>query len=170
MKGHASIIIVGANETTNVSVFSVGPMTAVDQLLFRSDVTYDGVADLAYLAISSTDGKFGGIRTGNVNYFATRGLTGIYAPGVHVADVVNLGDINGYDSAVAMLVVGSARETNVTGGDLWQQNGHPVTMSGVSQLNFVGGMTSHGRPLPAQSNRAPVEEDIGAAISVMPEG
>src|SRR5205085_9773984 len=43
MKGHASIVITGANESTNLGIFSVGRATAVNQALFRDDVTYDGM-------------------------------------------------------------------------------------------------------------------------------
>jgi hypothetical protein len=39
MKGHARIAIAGADETTNVSVFSVGRSNAANQGLFRGDVT-----------------------------------------------------------------------------------------------------------------------------------
>jgi uncharacterized delta-60 repeat protein len=171
MQGHAGIVITGANETTNVSVFSVGKLTAVDQSLFRSDVAYDGVADLAYLAISSTDGKFGSVRTGNASYFATHGITGLYAPGVQFTGPVNLGDISGYDAATAMLVVGSASDLNITGGDLWQANRQAVEVSGINQLKFIDGMTSNGTLLQAQSNRAQLKEgdvDVTGKIVVNP--
>jgi hypothetical protein len=171
MQGHAGIVITGANETTNVSVFSVGKLTAVDQSLFRSDVAYDGVADLAYLAISSTDGKFGSVRTGNASYFATHGITGLYAPGVQFTGPVNLGDISGYDVATAMLVVGSASDLNITGGDLWQANRQAVEVSGINQLKFIDGMTSNGTLLQAQSNRAQLKEgdvDVTGKIVVNP--
>ncbi len=82
MRGHAGLVITGADETTNVSVFSVGKLTAVNPALFRDDVTYDGVADLAFIAILSRDGKFGGVRAANANFWSTTGLTGIYAPDV----------------------------------------------------------------------------------------
>jgi hypothetical protein len=65
---------------------SVGPITAVNQTLFNDEVTYDGVADIAFIAIQSANGKFGGIRTGNTTYYASQGFTGVYAPGVDVAD------------------------------------------------------------------------------------
>ncbi|HYD83969.1 MAG TPA: immunoglobulin domain-containing protein, partial [Opitutus sp.] len=73
MKGHAGIVITGATEQTNVSVFSVGKATAVNQALFKDNVTYDGIADISFIAISSSNGKFGGVRTANANYFAAKG-------------------------------------------------------------------------------------------------
>src|SRR5690606_34045086 len=113
MRGHAGIVIAGANETTNVSVFSVGRANAIDQTLFRADVSYDGVADLAYIAILSSNGKFGGLRCANASFFATKGLTGIYAPGVQFTGPVYVGDIDAFDDAESVLQLGSAQ------GDTW---------------------------------------------------
>ena len=86
MKGHAGIVIVGATEKTNVSVFTVGRATAFDpagayNILAEPGATndpakngsslfvghegtnYDGIADIAFIAIASGNGKFGGLRT-----------------------------------------------------------------------------------------------------------
>jgi len=152
-------VITGSDATTNVSVFTVGKITAVNQSLFKSTVSYDGVADLAFIAIQSKDGKFGGIRTGNVNYFATQGFTGIYAPGVNVTGPINVGDINAHDSAQAVLVTGSVASVKVCGGNLEQANGQPVQVSGLGEVQFVVGTTSHGGVLPAQNNAAKLVED-----------
>ena len=38
------------------------------------------IAGLAFIAISSTNGKFGGVRASNGSFYATNGLTGVYAP------------------------------------------------------------------------------------------
>ena len=46
------------------------------------------MADVAVVAISSTNGKFGGLRAANASFFATKGLTGIYAPGIDFAGPV----------------------------------------------------------------------------------
>ncbi len=153
MKGHPAIVITGADETTNISVFSVGAITAVNQSLFKS-VTYDGMADVAYIAISSTNGKFGGIRTANASFFATKGFTGIYAPGVTFTGPVYLGDINAFDQATPVLILGSASDVRVTGGDLLQTNASPVQVSGFTSVRFVDGSTSHGVIIPAKTNRA----------------
>ncbi len=177
MKGHAGIVITGANETTNVSVLSVGRATAFDPTggfsilqpigpanhpdnngssLFagRGATRYDGVADLAFIAIASPTGKFGGLRTSNANYFATRGFTGIYAPGIEFQGPVFLGDINAFDTATPVLLLGSAADVRITGGDLTQDNRSPVQVSGFSQLKFTAGGDSGGHPLPAQTNHA----------------
>jgi hypothetical protein len=131
MRGHAGITITGADETTNVSVFSVGPVTAVNQTLFRSDVTYDGVADLAFIAILSPTGKFGGIRCANTNFWATAGFTGIYAPGIQFYGPVNVCEITATENAIPVLMLGSAADTFISGGDLLQTNGRAVQVSGL---------------------------------------
>ena len=156
--------IIGANETSNVSVYSVGRLTAVNPALFKSDVTYDGVADLAYLAILTTNGKFGGVRAANTSFFATQGITGIYAPGVQFTGPVYVGDISASDAASPLLLLGSAGDVRIAGGDLWQANGRPVQVSGISQLKFVDGTTSGGALLPAQTDKSRLEQN-GADVT-----
>lgn len=153
MKGHAGIVITGADATTNVSVFSVGRTTAVNQALFRDDVSYDGVADIAFIAISSVDGKFGGVRAANASYFATKGHTGILAPDVEFGGPVFVADVHAAESATAVLRLGRAADIRVTGGDLFQGNQQPVQVSGFAQLRFTDGSTSAGRLLPANACR-----------------
>src|SRR5690606_10732522 len=121
MKGHADIVVADANETTHLSVFSVGRANAVNQALFKADVTYDGVADIAFIAILSNNGKFGGLYAGNVSFFAVNGLTGLYAPDVAFGGPVTIGDIDAHDEARPVLKVGSASAgIRVAGGDLAQ--------------------------------------------------
>jgi uncharacterized delta-60 repeat protein len=194
MKGHAGIVVAGANETTNVSVFSVGRLTAFDPTgafnflqpvssannpanngspLFhgQANTVYDGVADLAFVAISSADGKFGGLRTANASYFATKGITGVYAPGVNFSGPLFVGDIRAFDAATPMLVIGSSPDTRVTGGDLFQDNGRAVQVNGLTQLKFTGGGDSHGHPFAARTNLARLEQngsDVTPAIVVNP--
>ncbi|MEO5958940.1 MAG: immunoglobulin domain-containing protein, partial [Opitutaceae bacterium] len=171
LKGHVGVVIVGADETTNVGVFSVGRITAVNQTLFRSDVTYDGLADIAFIAISSANGKFGGLRAANASFFATKGITGIYAPGVQFAGPVFIGDIGAFDQATPVLILGSAGDTRITGGDLKQENGKAVRVSGLAQLKFAAGTDSHGTVLAAKTNQARLEQngvDVTAQIVVNP--
>jgi autotransporter-associated beta strand protein len=154
MKGHASVTITGADETTNLTVFSVGRITAVRQELFRDGVDYDGVADLAFVGVAATEGKFGGLRTGNVSYVDTVGRTGVYAPGVAFAGPVYVGDIHAADDARGVLVAEAVADARITGGDLWQPNAAPVEVDGLTTLRFTAGETSHGEGQPAQANRA----------------
>ncbi len=164
MKGHAGIVIVGANETTHVSVFSVGRGNAVNQALFRSDVTYDGLADIGFLAVQSTNGKFGGLRTANASYFATKGLTGVFAPGVAFTGPTFVGDINAFETATPVFRVGSTSDARITGGDLFQTNAKAVLVGGIAQLRFTDGSTSHSTLLTARTNLG-VLEDAGVNVT-----
>ncbi|HWA85183.1 MAG TPA: immunoglobulin domain-containing protein [Opitutus sp.] len=182
MTGHAGIVITGADKTTNVSVFTVGRATAFDPTsayditkpisstndpakngspLFQGHGTtnYDGVADLRYIAILSRDGYFGGLRASNANFFADAGPTGIYAPGVNFVGPVYVGNIDAHAAATPVLILGSAADTRITGGDLAQTNQQPVEVSGLTQLEFTAGTNSAGTPLPAQQNQARLEQD-----------
>jgi hypothetical protein len=168
MKGHAQIVITDADETTNVSVFSVGRFTALNQALFRDDVTYDGMADIGCLAILSANGKFGGVRTGNTSYFATKGYTGVYAPDVQFTGPVFVGDIRAHDDATPVLLLGSADDVRITGGNLAQANDRAVQVSGIATLKFTDGMNSQGKYLPAQTNHARLEQngvDVTASVA-----
>ena len=173
MKGHAGIVIAGADDTTNVSVFTVGRATAFDPTgaynillpvsatnnpanngspLFagHASTAYDGVADIGFIAITSANGKFGGVRAANASCFAAQGYTGIYAPGVQFTGPVFIGDINASAAATPVFIIGSSPDTRVTGGDLLQANGQPVKVGGLTQLKFTDGSTSGGALLPAQ--------------------
>jgi hypothetical protein len=159
MKGHASLVMTGANETTNVSVFSVGTINAVNQALFLAGTTYDGVADIGLLSIGSTNGKFGGIRTANANYTRTAGLTGVYAPGVAVQGPTYIGDITADAEATGSMVFASTPDVWVTGGDLLQLNNRAVQVDGITQVLFKDGVKSNGSTLPAQANRGRLEQN-----------
>ena len=203
MKGHASIVVTGANETTNLSIFTIGRVTAFDPTgafnaslpisptnnpanngssLFvgHASTPYDGVADIGFVAISSTNGKFGGLRTANASYFATQGFTGVYAPGVTFTGPVYVGDINAFGSATPVLLLGGITSSGfggatniplINGGDLLQSNGQPVRVSGITQLKFVAGLTSQGVTLAAKANAAVLQQngvDVTAQIVVNP--
>ncbi len=195
VKGRARIVVTGADEDTNLSVFTVGRLTAFDPTgtfnfllpvsstndpaangnpLFagRTATDYDGVADIAFVAIKSDTGKFGGLRTSNSRYSASRGLTGIYAPGIHFAGPVLAGDIDATATATPVFVVGSAAGgSRIAGGDLRQSNNRAVKVSGITRLEFAAGVTSHYQSLPAQANQARLEQDgidVTAQIVVNP--
>ncbi|WP_237702371.1 serine hydrolase [Opitutus terrae] len=153
VKGHATILIADADETTNVSVFTVGRANAVNQALFKADVVYDGIADLAALAIQSRSGKFAGVYLGNAHLFAAHGATGVYAPGVQVAGPARLGGVSAFDRALPVLVFGSLGELAITGSDLYQDNGAAVQTLGLRRIAFTAGGKSDGTGLPTQRNR-----------------
>ncbi|HWL17967.1 MAG TPA: serine hydrolase, partial [Opitutus sp.] len=152
VKGHATIEITEADESSYLTIFSVGKITALNQTLFRDDATYDGVADVALVTIHSRNGKFAELRTGNAHYFAGSGLTGVYAPGVSFNKVF-IGDVTGDDDAIAVILTGAVADARITGGSLEQLNGGSVEVGEIDRLQFTDGMTSHGATLPAQSNR-----------------
>ncbi len=194
MKGHAGIVIAGADDRTNVTVFTVGRATAYDPTgtynillpagpdndpasnqssLFagHAATSYDGVADLAFLAIASTNGKFGGVRTANCSYFGSKGFTGVFAPGVEFTGPVFIGDIAAFDDAAPGIILGTAADVRITGGDLLQANNQPVEVSGITRLRFVDGSNSHGTLILARPNQARLEEngvDVTATIVVNP--
>lgn len=166
MKGHPTIIVSGADETTNLTVFSVGPVTGQNPTIFRSDVTYDGMADLACIAIHSRNGKFGALRAGNVSFFNTKGMTGVYAPDVQFQGPVYIGDINASDSATPVLVIGSSNDVRITGGDLGQANAASVQVAGFRAIRFTANVTSHNAPQSAKANAATFIEN-GANVTSM---
>ncbi len=182
MKGHVGLVIANADETTNVSVFTVGRATAFDPTgafnflrpigpsnepfnngspLFqgRDQISYDGIADLSYVAILSRNGRFGGVRAANARFSSVIGSTGIYAPGVRFEGPVWLGNVQAHVAARPVVVLGEADDVRIAGGDLFQPNGMPVQVSGFTRMAFAAGVTSHGTALPARRNRARLEQD-----------
>lgn len=195
IRGHASIVIVGATENSHVSVFTVGKATAYDPTgaydiskpisatnnpanngnpIFKAGTSYDGVAGIARISIRSVDGKFGSIRTANTLYYDVKGYTGIYAPGVTVVGAVYVGDISAYTGATPALILGGspAESTLITGGDLRQDNGQPIQISGITRLKFQAGTDSHGNTLPAQKNQGILHQNgvnVTAQVVVNPQ-
>lgn len=159
VRGHANIIVTGADETSHLSIFTVGRVTAVNPSLFRYDVDYDGVADIAAIAIHSRNGRFGSLRAANAWCFATRGVTGLFAPGVQFTGPVYLGDISAIDAATPHLSLASTPDLRVAGGSLAQINGAAVRVSELVPCAFTDGTTSHGWTLPAMTNQARFEKD-----------
>ncbi len=148
MKGHARIAIAGADESTNVSVFSVGRITAVNQALFRDGVNYDGFADVHSINIASANGKFGGVWAGNASFLGTGELTGVIAPNVTFVGPLIVNDVAASASARPRLAVSAVADARVAGGDLTQPNGRNFGVSGIGTLHMTAGSDSHGRTLP----------------------
>lgn len=180
VKGRASLVLTGADASTYLSVFSVGRVTAVNQALFRSDETYDAMADIASVAITSADGHFGSLLTANTRYSSTQGLTGVYAPGVNIDGTaavdtdgrVFVGDISASDQATPTLIFASAERALVTGGDIFQPNARAVQITGLSQLQMSAGTDSHGAQQVAQMSEGRLEregEDVTASVVQQPE-
>ena len=94
--------------------------------------------------------------------------TGVYAPGVEFNGPVYVHNIDARDNATPVLMIGSALgNTWVTGGDLAQTNGRAVRVSGLTQLKFADGVTSHyvatapvaSQYFLARTNKARLEQD-----------
>jgi lysophospholipase L1-like esterase len=177
VKGHATIAIEGANEFSNLSVFSVGRGNAVNQDLFKP-VTYDGVADLARVIIAGPTQRFGGLRTANADYWAVRGDTGVSAPGVRFSGPVNLHNLSAREQSVPVLVTGAIDPRAIdnqtvdgcvliAGGDLAQVNAAPIRLGDATTVYFSRGEDSHRTAQPAQPNRGTFRrngQDVTAAV------
>jgi cyclophilin family peptidyl-prolyl cis-trans isomerase len=150
MRGRGSIVIAGANENTHVSVFSVGRANSGNPQLFRDDVSYDGMADIAFLAVVSNGGAFGSIRTANSRYGTASGIAGLYAPRTAVAGPVFVGEVLASGEATPAVVLGRASDVRINGGSLHQPNGRDVQVDGMTKLQMVANQNSHGVAQPAQ--------------------
>lgn len=187
MKGHATVTIAGADATTNLSVFTVGRLTAFDPTgaydflapvsaandparngspLFPGGTVYDGVADVALVNVLSPTGQLGAIRCANAQFFATAGLTGINAPGIDVVGPVNVHDVMAADSAIPVLLTDAVGATTVpgggigiTGGSMLQDNGRAVRVGHAWRVAMLAGVSSGNQPQPAQVNQAAYTHD-----------
>ena len=158
--GTASFTIEGSDSSSNVSVFTVGPVTSPAFGLIDNGSDLDGVADIARITIVADPTQiggstFGGIRTANALFTDNSGIVGITASGVNVQSVVIVGDIDASDSGVPSLLFGAASQfgtLQVAGGDLAQSNGSDIVQlpGAFSTANFIDGTTSDGVSLDAQ--------------------
>jgi hypothetical protein len=158
MKGHARIVVDGAEATSHVAIFSVGRLNAVDQSIFRDGVTYDGFADVASLTIHTLYGQFGGVHAGNASFLGTTGYTGLYAPGVNF-ESIDFGDLNASDNATPVFTVSSSHHTEIKGGDFLQTNDRWVEVGSMTIIHFEAGMKSDGTFLPAKHDQARFENN-----------
>jgi hypothetical protein len=144
-RGHATVTISGADDSTNLAIFAARRQPARGRGA-SANRGRDGMAHLASVSIASRNGRFGGVRTGNVHFSAHAGITGIHAPGVRFAGPVNIGNITAFASAEPVFQLGFAQDTHVVGGDLVQPNGRTLNVSGVTRLRFVKGQRSTAAP------------------------
>ncbi len=167
MQGTATVVLVGADATTHLSAYSVGPMT--NPGVTRTEVTYDGWARLAALGIVSDSGAVGGLHLGNVAFGADAGFCGVLAPSlarvaqlpVPVHDLVaQAGASSGFVFAPAGAVA-----LALAGGELLQPNGRPVAVEGLVRLRSTDGMDSSGRRAPARHCRAVLWSEAGGDVT-----
>ena len=155
MKGHATIVLTGATEETYLSVFSVGRGNGNPAFLFEG-LEYDGVADIRLVALASPVGRFGGVRTANVEYFGAAGLTGLYAPDLQFTGPVYVHNVSASDTAAPVLLtgpIGAPTRVGITGGDLLQPNAAAIAFGDAEGVSMLAGTTSHSVLQPAQANQ-----------------
>ncbi len=153
MKGRATVIVTGADETTHFTIYSVGTMT--NPGVTSPEIPYEGWAELAAAGVISTNGKLGGVHMGNVRFSAKKGTVGFFAPEVHtvVNQPVVIHDIAAEHSGTPMLYFAAegAVTVKIAGGDLRQTNQDIVFTSGVAQVQMAAGRDSCGEDAPAQT-------------------
>ena len=167
MKGQAAIVVGGVDATTNLSIFSVGRANAVNQALFRSEVAYDGMADISLVAIAPASGAIGGVRTANARYTGSSGLVGVYAPRVAISGPLFIGNVAASGAGVPVIVTGSAGDVRITGGSLQEPNGAAVQVDGMTRIQMAAGTDSHGNLQPAQALSVRLERSGVDVTSVM---
>ncbi|MBK8475316.1 MAG: immunoglobulin domain-containing protein [Opitutaceae bacterium] len=166
MKGDATVILAGADETTHVSIYSVGPLT--NPGVTRADVTYAGWADVRAMGIVSANGKLGGIHQGNVAYAAATGFAGIYAPTVNtVGSLSVVHAIAASGDAIPYLYFGPNGNVvvKIAGSSLAQPNGDSLTVQGLIQVQMGAGQSSAGTAAPAQAIQTRLIEDDGTDVT-----
>ncbi len=183
VKGRASIVIEGADDSTFFSIFSVGRPNSVNQSLFPEEEVYDAQADVSVVEIINSSGM-GGILCANTNFSASTGNIGLIAPGMPVSIRVLIGDIDALGDAVPHLLFGDNSFTvaasnpgmRITGGDLAQTNELPIiiassgsTTPGFETLITHNNVKSDGTTQPTQSIDAAFSNADGDEITVTVE-
>ncbi len=136
VKGHPHVVLSGADETTYLSIFTVGPINAEDQTIFIPGEDYDAVADISFIEVINSN-RVGGIHSANARFSNDTGKVGFFAPGVEVAVRVLIGEIDAREEAIPYLLFGDQSFTvnaaypglRITGGDLAQSNGKPIIVA-----------------------------------------
>ena len=150
-QGKPTVILVGADATTHMSIYSVGRLNNPGVTL--PDVPYDGWSDVGALGIVCPSGTMGGLYLGNVAFGTSAGPTGIVARTVKNIGTVRLHDITASGTALPFLRFASEGQiqATLTGGSLAQSNNQPVDVGGVISLIMAAGSGSSGQEAPAQS-------------------
>ena len=177
VKGRAKILIEDADQSSFISVFSVGSITAINQSFIRTDINYNGQADIALVDISGTG--FGGILCGNAVFASASGIIGIEAPNVPIEFRVIIGDIDARGAAVPVLNIGQgsslasdAGALLVGGGDLFQTNGSRIFVSesganpGYQSIRSISNVRSDGTALSARSIISGFQDRSGETVSI----
>jgi hypothetical protein len=162
MRGHATITLTGATENTHLSVFSVGTLVNGNPALYKPGETYDGVADIALINISSPTNRFGGVRLANAEFSASAGNTGLHAPGVRSSGPVNIHNVSASGTATPFLLTGAIDappRIGITGGDMFQPNNKVIQIGDAPRITMLAGATSHNVGQAAKTNLGVYERD-----------
>ncbi len=181
VKGRARVTIEEADESSFISIFTVGSTNAVNSNLLLDGVIYDAMADVSLLEIINSAG-FGGVQCANTRFLGNTGKVGIDARGVPVAVRILIGDIDASKDAVPYLQFGRGSFTvnapnpglRVTGGDLLQSNGSPIIIApnesikaGFTTLISQNNIKSDNSDQPPQSIEANFINSVGIAIFII---
>jgi hypothetical protein len=183
VKGSASIKVEDADETTFLSIFTVGRINAINQDLFPTGESYGAVANITLLEITNSKG-FGGILCANTHFSASSGDVGLKAPGIPISVRVLIGDIEAGNDAVPYLLFGEDSFTTeapnaglrIAGGDLQQNNGASIivapgdsTNPGFEMMTSQNNFKSDGELQPTQSINATFINEMEATVAVTTE-
>ncbi len=142
MQGQATLVLADSDESTHLSVFSVGPLT--NPAVVKPGMTYESWASVRALGVLSAVNRVGGLRLGNGRFEATVGITGLWAPNV-ASPTVFLSDIAAFSAATPALAMSNDTEIGITGGGLLQPNQKSIQAEGISGLRMRAGMSSSGQ-------------------------
>jgi len=175
VKGRASFQIFGAKRDTWFAVFSLGELNIPFQdasifpaSIIKSNVTYDGRADVALLEFRDST-EMGGILTGNVLFTAESQAIGISASDVKVIHLVAIGDIDAKGEAIPMIIFHPESEFGqlvITGGDMRQTNDSAVFISldgsapGFQSIKSQDGIRSNGTLVPGEAIEARFQDGL----------
>ncbi len=172
--GKPSVVIEGADSSTFFSIFTVGSINAVNQMLFPEGQVYDAQADIKLVEVVNST-EFGGMQFSNVVFSGSIGKVGIDVRRISIAVRLTVGDIDADGYAVPYLLLGENSFTvpadnpglRITGGDLKQTNSASIVVAesgsvtpGFETLISQNNFKSDGTPQPSQSiDAAFINED-----------
>jgi|GEM_PF-3259769 len=181
VKGRPTVRVEGADESTFLSIFTVGTINAVNQALFPEGVVYDAEADVNLVEVINST-VIGGMQLSNVSFFGSEGRIGVDARKVRIATRLTVGDIDASEFAVPHLLFAPGSFTvnvpnsgmRITGGDLIQSNGlqailvaeDDLTDPGFTTMIVQNNFKSDETPQPTQSINVDFANEEGTIISI----
>lgn len=154
VKGRAAIAVTSSDETTNISVHTVGEITSPNTGLFPFGTVYDGMADIRHISIDGD--KIGSILCANARFTGPHSNVGISAASTKIENRLVVGDIDARGSNSAWLefhkdspLTSDGGKALIAGGDLVQSNGWTL-MTEETKVKSTAGTKSDGTFLPAR--------------------